>query len=254
MRLLLLSSTVAALVALAAAGGCSTNESSGVSSGAKLPAGARSNALDHEACTESGNRVELIDVNGDGKNDLRRVFDKKSGKEICRIVDLNRDDKADLYEYFDEGGAVRRREYCYSDDGVVNAIEYFEHGKMVRREYDTTGQHRIDTWDFFDPQQPDDPKTKRPKPVKRERDTNGDGIVDQWWTWEGSKVTIAFDKNGDGKADPESQVVIGAEDGGAEAGASEGPAAAPEGGASGPLAPVDAGSAPLGPVDAGGPG
>ena len=44
---------------------------------AKLPAGA-SEGLDHEPCEESGNRVEMLDTNNDGKPDIRRVFDKSS--------------------------------------------------------------------------------------------------------------------------------------------------------------------------------
>jgi hypothetical protein len=206
--------------------GCSGNDkNSGVGS-AKLPSGTRSEALDHEACEESGHRVETLDANNDGKPDIRTVYDKSSNKVICRIVDLNHDGKPDLYEYFDSGGTIRRREFCYDDTGVVNAIDYFENGKLVRREYDTTGQHRIDTWDFFDPNATPDPKTGRPRPIRRERDTTGDGKVDQWWTWDGDKVTIAFDKNGDGKPDPENTVTLGGvEDAGA-------PAACPTCGAS----------------------
>ena len=74
----------------------------------------------------------------------------------------NHDGKPDLYEYFDDTGTVRRREFCYDDTGVVNAIEHYEGGKLVRREYDAAGQHRIDTWDCFDPSVAPDPKTGRP--------------------------------------------------------------------------------------------
>lgn len=185
---------------------------------AKLPEGARSESLVHEPCQEAGNRVELLDSNKDGKQDIRRVFDK-SGHEICRVADLSFDGKPDLYEYFDADGTIRRREYCYDDTGVVNAIEYYEGGKLVRREYDTTGMHKIDTWDWFDPSAPVDPKTGRPAhPTRRERDTTGDGRVDQWWTWNGDKATIAVDDNGDGKPDPASVMTLGGSGGGGGAG------------------------------------
>ena len=56
---------------------------------------------------------------------------------------------------------------------------------------------------------PVDPKTGRPAhPIRRERDTTGDGTVDQWWTWEGSKVSIASDRNGDGKVSPAEFLII----------------------------------------------
>jgi hypothetical protein len=204
----------AVIAALALA--CSSNDKGAGVADAKLPKGARAEGLDHEECSESGNRVEVLDTNGDGKQDIRRVFDKRTGHELCRVVDLNHDVKPDLYEYFDDTGTIRRRELCFDDTGVVNAIEYYEGGKLARREYDTTGQHKIDTWDWFDPTTPIDPKTQRPlHPSRRERDTTGDGRIDQWWTWDGDKVTIAFDRNGDGKPDPAATIVLNDMDAGA---------------------------------------
>jgi len=172
--------------------------SSGVDK-AKLPEGVRSEAIEHEACNEGGHKVELIDVNNDGKPDIKRVYD--GNVEVCRITDLNRDGKPDMFEYFDKTGQLRRREADYDDNGIVNAIEHFENGKLVRRELDTTNQGRIDTWDYFDP--------NTGARTKRERDATGDGRIDQWWTYEGEKVTIAMDKNGDGQPDPESTIVLG---------------------------------------------
>src|SRR5580704_9029131 len=98
-----------ALVGLLAPAGASLAACGGAEQGgAKMPTGAHAKGLDHEACPESGNKVEGLDTNGDGKEDIRRVSDK-SGHEICRIADLNHDGKPDLYEYFDASGAVRRR-------------------------------------------------------------------------------------------------------------------------------------------------
>jgi hypothetical protein len=198
--------------------------------------------LEHEKCDESGNRVEMLDTNGDGKPDIRRVFDKQSQRELCRVVDLNRDGKPDLYEYFDSSGTVRRREFCYDDTGAVNAIEHYENGQLTKREYDTNGMHKIDTWDYFDPGLPVDPKTGRPlHPSRRERDVSGDGHVDQWWVWDGNKVSISRDTRGDGKPDPASTVVLDQGSSEADGGAGARPA-------------VDGGPAPASASDAGGPG
>jgi len=167
---------------------------------AKLPEGVRSQAIEHEACDESGHKVETVDVNNDGKPDIRRVY--AGTQEVCRISDLNRDGKPDMFEYYDKTGQLRRREADYDDNGIVNAIEIYENGKLVRAELDTTNQGKIDTWDTFDP--------GSGKRVKRERDSTGDGRVDQWWTYSGDQVTIAMDKNGDGLPDPEAVITLGA--------------------------------------------
>jgi len=197
----------------------------------------RSEQLEHEACGGAGQRSDALDTNGDGKPDITRFYDA-SGREQCRIVDLNRDGKPDLYEYFDESGQIRRREFCYDDSGVVNAIEFYEGGKLARREYDISGRHRIDTWDWFDPGAQVDAKTGRPAhPTRRERDTKGDGHVDQWWTWDGDRLTIAVDRNGAGHPDPGTALVFGSDGGAPEATASNtaaavtGGSAATDGGA-----------------------
>jgi len=188
----------ACAVALAAVLGCGGKDSGVAKS--KLPDGIRSSTIEHEACNERGHRVELIDVNNDGKPDIRRVYEGE--REVCRISDLNRDGKPDMFEYYDASGQLRRREADYDDNGVVNEIQLYESGKLVRSELDTTNQGRIDTWDTFD--------ATSGKRTKRERDTTGDGRIDQWWTFEGDRVTIAMDKNGDGLPDPDATVTVGA--------------------------------------------
>jgi hypothetical protein len=184
---------------LVSSAGCRSDAASAVTN-AKLPDGVRSQVVEHEACDEAGNKVEVLDANNDGKPDIRKV--SKGGREVCRITDLNHDGKPDMFEYFDASGQLRRREADYDDNGIVNSVEHFESGKLVRRELDTTNQGRIDTWDFFDP--------ATGARSKRERDATGDGKVDQWWIYEGERVTIATDRNGDGQPDPGATIVLGA--------------------------------------------
>lgn len=191
---------VAPLVAIVVLGCSGEDKTSGVGQ-AKLPAGADV-GIKHEDCPESGNRVEVLDANHDGKPDIRRVFGKGDGRQKCLIADIDHDGRPDMYEYFDESGAIRRREFVYDDTGVVASIEQYEGGKLVRRELDTSGQHRIDTVDTYDP--------STGKRTKRERDSNGDGRVDQWWTFQGDRTEIAMDRNGDGRPEPEATIVLGA--------------------------------------------
>jgi hypothetical protein len=200
---------VVALALAMACAGCGADKASGAGN-PKQPEGTRSEKLEHESCDESDGRMEVLDTNRDGKPDIKRVYDGNN-HEKCRVTDLSFNGKPDLYEYFDSDGTIRRREFCYDDTGVVNAIEEYKGGKLFMREYDTSGQHKIDTWEWFDPSAPADPKTGRPAhPIRRERDTTGHGMVDQWWTWDGNKVSIATDHDGDGKPDPASLIVLNA--------------------------------------------
>jgi hypothetical protein len=260
---------VVAARGLACVGSCVASLAAVACGGADKPAVAadsvqsqtvRVEKIQHEECKESGNRVDALDTNGDGKPDIRRVY--SGSQELCRIVDLNGDGKTDMYEYFDAGGTVRRREFCYDDSGDVNAVEHYEKGRLVSREFDAAGRRRIDTWDTFDPSAPLDPKTGRPAhPVHRERDTTGDGKIDQWWTWNGDKVTIAIDRTGDGKPDPETAIVLGADNSiqtpppapdSAVAPASAVPTSAAASSGSGPVASGASGAPPAAPATDGG--
>lgn len=193
------STSAAALLAIVVFGCSGEEKTSGVAR-AKLPGGADV-GVKHEDCPESGNRVEVLDSNHDGKPDIKRVFGKGDGRAKCLVADINHDGRPDLYEYFDENGAIRRREFVYDDTGVVASVESYEGGKLVRRELDTSGQHRIDTVDTYDP--------ATGKRTKRDRDSNGDGRVDQWWTFRGDRTEIAMDQNGDGQPEPEATIILG---------------------------------------------
>lgn len=245
---------IGSFAALAVAVGCGGGAQSGVA-GSKLPEGVRATSIEHEECSEGGHRVELLDVTNDGKPDIKKIWDGQ--REVCRITDLNHDGHPDLFEYFDQSGQLRRREYDFDDNGVVNQIDYYEGGKLVRREADTTNQGRIDTWDTFDP--------SSGARLKRERDSNADGRVDQWWTYEGDpknpKITIAMDRNGDGQPDPDSTIVLG-DTSGSSSKSDAGPLAMSDSGAAPPPPPPpdaptpapsgsDLSPTPSAPVDAG---
>jgi hypothetical protein len=161
-------------------------------------------SVDHEPCPTEGHKVEVFATRADGKAVVTKVFDG-SGHELCRFSDMSHSGKPDFYEYFDSSGQVRRREADYDANGTIDAVEFYEGGKLVKREYDTTGQHRVDTWDYFD-------KATGLR-TRRERDTTNDGKVDQWWTWSGDRITIAIDRNGDGQPDPGATLVMDAKTG-----------------------------------------
>ncbi len=186
------------LVVGGALAACGSSES--LSGGAKTPGTMRSTAIVHEPCELANHRVEVMDAHQDGKPEVTRVYDGQ--REICRISDLNGDGAPNMYEYFSADGSIRRREFDYDDNKIVNVIEIYEGNKLVRREMDTTNQGRLDTWDTFDP--------ATGKIVRRERDSSLDGRIDQWWTWSGETMTVATDRDGDGNPDPDATITLGA--------------------------------------------
>ncbi len=189
---------VVSAAGVAALTACGSGKDSGVAS-AKLPEGVRDESIDHQSCSESGNRVEQLDANNDSKFDVKIIYAGQSNTKMCLISDLNHDGKPDMYEYYDKEGALRRREADYDANGTIDSIEDYELGRLVERQLDTTGQQRIDTWEFYD---------STGKLVRRERDSTNDGRIDQWAIFDGQHQTIAFDKDGDGQPDPVDAVVL----------------------------------------------
>src|SRR5262249_3989673 len=56
-----------------------------------------------------------------------------------------------------------------------------------------------DTWDYY----------QNGRLIRRERDSDGDGIIDQWWQFDPNNpkcATVSSDRNADGKPDPDSVV------------------------------------------------
>jgi hypothetical protein len=189
----------ATFVAATALAGCGKNEDKPAASAADKRGRVRSTEIRHVACDES--RVaEKHDNNGDGKPDIA-MFNGPSGQLACSRADVDFDGKPDMFSFFDASGVLRRRECDYDSNGVADAVETYEGGKLVLREIDSAGQGHFDTWDTFDP--------ATEKRLTRERDLNNDGTIDQVWSYAGDKITITFDRNHDGEADPETGLLWG---------------------------------------------
>ena len=153
------------------------------------PRGARARGL-----RRVGQRVEMLDTNSDGKPDIRRVFDKRTGREICRVVGPQpRRQAGPLRVLRRQRRTSAAASTATTTRGVVNAIEHYEGGRLAEaRVRHRRASTRSTPGTTSTRALPLDPKTGRPvHPSRRERDTKGDGRVDQWWTWDGDKVTIA---------------------------------------------------------------
>jgi hypothetical protein len=183
--------TALAGVVLAAtlAAGCSGSAAAGA--GAQTGGVTRRNtAITHDACDTAG-ASEKIDANNDGRPDIFIV--RKGSVEACRAIDLNFDGVIDSYSYNDDSGRLRRREYDYDRDGLIDEIATYQGGVLAEKDQATSMARKLDTWDFY----------QAGALTRTERDSNGDGIIDQWWEYtQPGCPMIHSDVNNDGKPDP----------------------------------------------------
>jgi hypothetical protein len=162
--------------------------------GAKSASGA-GNARDvrvvHEECDLASSAAERLDANADGKAEVTIV--KADGRLACQATDLNLDGKVDAYSYYDGGGGLRRREYDFDHDNVIDEIIEYRSGVPVTSQRATLLANRLDTWDFY----------KNGVLARTERDSDADAVVDQWWEYpKAGCPLIHTDANDDGKPDP----------------------------------------------------
>jgi hypothetical protein len=143
----------------------------------------------HEDC-DTGS-AEKLDANGDGRPD---VFIVRSGStERCRAVDLNLDGKIDVYSYNDSSGKLRRKEYDFDRDGVIDEIVTFQGGVIASKQRATLLANRLDTWEYY----------QNGALARSERDSDSDAVVDQWWEYpKAGCPMIHTDANEDGRPDP----------------------------------------------------
>lgn len=154
----------------------------------------RDTEIVHEPCDTEGAGAESLDINGDGRGDLIKVFEQK--RELCRAVDVNFDGKVDTWVYRNSDGTVRRRESDFDRDGRIDEIAVYSSGVLATKQFATNLAGRLDTWQFYD----------RGVLKRSERDSNGDSIIDQWWEYPRLPASdcslVHSDVDGDGRPDP----------------------------------------------------
>lgn len=194
----------AACAGLIACGG-STAQSAPAPTGSASPAvvGRASQSAAIGGCTPptSGEDIRTTDVNDDGLPEVckyyRTVDDpERPGQRKSLLVrqdlDVNWDGKVDIKRVFSSEGVVTREEWDADYDGRVDEVRTFEEGKIVRSERDQDNDGRMEVVRFY----------AAGKLERKETDTNGDGKPDRWEYFKRREVDrVGIDKDFDGKPD-----------------------------------------------------
>jgi hypothetical protein len=191
--------TLLALCAVALAAGCggAKAETAGGKAGIGTAVeGANLERIDsNKRCETGGGREVLVDLNQDGKADVRKIYTKSGEVEIlsCREADLNFDRKLDVFVYFDEAGVVKRDELDLDFDGAIEIITLYSEGKVVRQDIDTNSDGQVDRVRTI----------SNDKPQKVEGDTNADGKIDYWeyYNAAGTMIRAGLDTDSNGSVD-----------------------------------------------------
>jgi hypothetical protein len=160
-------------------------------------------AITHDPCdAKAPNAVKTYEAD-DKVSPIRpyvtHVFDS-GNRELCSFADLNGDGRVDVYTYFDEAGRTRRRESAYSASANIDEIATYKAGDLDVVARETNYDGKLDTWDFYE----------GGKLVRRERDKTGDGHIDEWWTFDATAetVTVTQAEARTGRPDPEQVLVL----------------------------------------------
>lgn len=152
--------------------------------------------------------VKKFDLNKDKRADLWKIYKHKTtnGKrnlELVRVeIDLNGDGKIDVRRFYKDNNKIRE-EFDLDFDGRFDVIHFYDdNGNLFKKAYFMRSRN---------PQRPDLIKyyevvgTKKDKKVvlvRKERDDNLDGRIDYWEYWEnGVLERIGRDTDYDGNVD-----------------------------------------------------
>jgi hypothetical protein len=145
--------------------------------------------------------TQSFDLNGDGKPDVWKVWVLPSaaqGGEQRKVLaekrtDMNFDGRVDQTTYFTKTGDMAREELDFDFDGVVDAVDSYENGKLVLREMSFLLDGRPKLRKVFE----------NGEMVRKERDEDGDGRIETWEVYEGGRISsVIHDRDGDGRPDP----------------------------------------------------
>jgi antitoxin component YwqK of YwqJK toxin-antitoxin module len=123
--------------------------------------------------------VNTIDRDGNGKVDIWNFQSSEGGPIVIKALDLNQDGKEDLRTYFDNNGNITKEEIDGDFDGVVDMIDYYTNNNRTESQIDTNTDRIFDVFRFYE----------NGKLVREAIDFNYDQTIDSTFTYdaEGNK-------------------------------------------------------------------
>ncbi len=145
---------------------------------------------------------------GSKRANLWKVYVKKNpksqGKGNLRLVrieiDLNFDGKIDVKRFYNEKSVKTHEMFDLDYDGKIDLITYYSQGIPYKKAYFLHSKTKPDLFKYFELEGKKGKKKLRL--VRKERDTNLDGKIDYWEYWENGQLDrIGRDTDFNGKVD-----------------------------------------------------
>jgi hypothetical protein len=154
-----------------------------------------------ERTTEAGLVEASIDLDGDGKPEIRNFYRVRADAPrllVRKEVDMNRDGKMDVVSVFDDSGVLDREEMDSDYDGFFDWTDHYQKGDRVMSEYDSDNDGKPNVFKYF--MRGEDGTVRLDR---KERDEDGDGKIDVWERFDatGAVIRMGRDTDGDGKVD-----------------------------------------------------
>ena len=118
--------------------------------------------------------LNLVEHDTDGNGAVDRIIHYEGPGQIAQVWENLDPAGKPRTRMIYETGKLLRGEFDTTGNGQVNQWLFYDpDGQVIRAEYDQQAKGRPDQWEYFTP--------GSKEPYKVERDTNGDGKVETVW-------------------------------------------------------------------------
>jgi hypothetical protein len=91
-----------------------------------------------------------VDKDQNGRPDIWTYRETEDSPITVRALDLNQDGKQDMRTYFDSNGNITREEIDGDFDGLVDIIDYYTNNVRTESQIDTNSDKTFDVFRFYE--------------------------------------------------------------------------------------------------------